>query len=191
MTAPSNRPPSTAPDAPKAEGEVSPPALGSLVRTAFVPKSDLARLTKEERRELVRLAAEAEENSGSFEPSVEDVRGLLGETLRGLEAAERCDEASSAEARFYASCLAEEIAARVPGDEPEGASARRAAVGFALEAGQHARTAELARRYLDDVLVAADLRVELLAALAEARRALECVEQVRDVEPRARFRIAA
>ena len=48
------------------DGEaVPPPSLFALIQTAVAPRSVLASMTSEARRELVRRAAEVNENSGS------------------------------------------------------------------------------------------------------------------------------
>jgi hypothetical protein len=48
------------------DGEaIPPPSLLALIQTAVAPRSILSTMTKEARRELVRRAAEVNENSGS------------------------------------------------------------------------------------------------------------------------------
>jgi hypothetical protein len=125
------------------------------------------------------------------EPTLDELYEQVTAAILRAEAAEaERDEPRAADAQFDVSCLEEEIASRIPADDPEGEIARRGVLRAGLRAHQHARVVELGERYLAEPLASEALKQTLKEFLDEALRAVdEAFKLDVKVIPVARFRL--
>ena len=125
------------------------------------------------------------------DPTLDELYASVTAAIFRAEAAEaEGDVGRAADAQFDVSCLEEEIATKLPANDPEGEIARRGALRAALRARQHARAAELAERYLEEPLVSDAQQTTLRAFHSEALLALEEARALNvDVVPMARFSV--
>lgn len=125
------------------------------------------------------------------DPTLDELYGSVTAAILRAETAEAAgDTGGAAAAYFDVSCLEEEIATKLPANDPEGEIARRGVLRAALRAHQHARAAELAERYLAEPLASDALKMRLAAFHSEALLGLEDARTLDvDVVPMARFSV--
>lgn len=108
------------------------------------------------------------------DPTLDELYARVTAAILRAETAEaERDAGRAAAAQFDVSCLEEEIAAKLPANDPEGEIARRGVLRAALRANQHARAAELAIRYIAEPMASEALKATLAAFRGEALLALE------------------